>query len=484
MPKSADVDSKRIEEIVQRVLAQQEIHIHGEKPFRSSFDGVSQGALGIFPTIDQAVSAAARAFSQWRRLTLKQRGDVIEAIREVSRSKARELAEMACSETEFGRVDCKTIKNQLVADKTPGIEFLEAQVYSGDHGLALVEHAPFGVIASITPSTNPTSTILNNTISMIAGGNTVVFNVHPRAKDVSVQTIQLINKTIVEMGGPLNVVTAIQEPTVESAQYLMKHPEIHLLVVTGGAEVVRIAMTSGKKTICAGPGNPPVVVDETADITRAAKDIVSGSSFDNNLVCSCEKEVFAVESVVDQLKSIMCNNNAFEVPTEDIERLSNYIFAELGPPGKPGKINLKLVGQDANKILRDVGFSVPDTVKLAIMEVSPSHNLVWTEQMMPVLPIVRVSDVDQAIHMALKAEHGFKHSASIHSFHLPSLSKMAQVMDTTMFVKNAPMYSALGFGGEGYTSFTIGTRTGEGLTNCRTFTRIRRCTLADYFRIV
>jgi propionaldehyde dehydrogenase len=287
-----------------------------------------------------------------------------------------------------------------------------------------------------------------------------------------------------EMGGPANVITAIYEPTVESAQYLMKHPDIELLVVTGGAEVVRIAMTSGKKTICAGPGNPPVVVDETADLAKAAELIIKGSAFDNNLVCSNEKEVFVVSSVADQLLAYMCQSGAFKVPSEDIDRLSSYIFTELGPPGKPGKINLQLVGQHASNILQDTGFSVPDTVKLAVMEVPSSHNLVWTEQMMPVLPIVRVNNVDDAIQMALKAEHNFKHTAVIHSFHLPTMSKMARVMDTSIFVKKASSFSGLGFRGEGHTSFTIGTRTGEGLTTCLDFTRERRCTLAEYFRIV
>jgi propionaldehyde dehydrogenase len=319
---------------------------------------------------------------------------------------------------------------------------------------------------------------------MIAGGNTIVFNVHPRAKKVSVFTIQLINRTIQEMSGPADVITAIHEPTVESAQYLMKHPDIELLVVTGGAEVVRIAMASGKNTICAGPGNPPVVVDETADIAQAAENIIRGSSFDNNLVCCTEKEVFVVSNVAEQLKAQMCMNDAFEVPHEDIDRLSNYIFTELGPPGKPGKINLKLVGQNASKILQDCGFSVPNSVRVAIVEVPSSHNLVWTEQMMPVLPIVRVNDVDEAIQMALKAEHNFKHTAVVHSFHLPTMSKMAKVMDTSIFVKNAPSFSGLGFRGEGHTSFTIGTRTGEGLTTCLNFTRERRCTLAEHFRIV
>jgi len=478
------VDPARIERIVRKVLLDGNLIDGKNASSLLTKNGSKDGSFGVFHSIDNAVAAAQSAFPVWRSIHLEKRGEIIEAIREVARRNAKELAEMAYSETGFGRADSKTQKNLLVADKTPGIELLESKVYTGDHGLTLVERAPFGVIASITPSTNPTSTIINNTISMISGGNTVVFNVHPRAKKVSVHTIQLINRTIQESGGPPNVITAVFEPTIESAQQLMKHTDIDLLVVTGGEQVVHTAMLSGKKTVCAGPGNPPVVVDETADIGKAAVDIINSCSFDNNLVCSDEKEVFVVDSVADELKRAVLANGAFEIPHADIERFSRLIFTETGPPGKPGKINLKLVGQDAFKILSDAGFSVPSSVRMVLMEVPEAHNLVWTEQMMPVMPLVRVRNVEEAIQLALKAEQGNKHTAVMHSFHLPSMSYMAKVMDTTIFVKNASSYSGLGYQAEGYTSFTIGTKSGEGLTTCLTFTRERRCALVDYFRIV
>ena len=475
------IDKKRIESIVRHIL-------HEDEPSRQLDSKTSliptSSKDGIFPSINEAIKACQQAYVQWRQVPLEKRLEIIETIREVCRANAVKMAEMAVNETGLGRRDCKINKNLLVSDKTPGPELLKPLVYSGDHGLTLVERAPFGVVGSITPTTNPTATIINNTISILSGGNTVVFNVHPRAKQVSIFTIQLLNKTITSAGGPTNTLCAIHEPSVDSAQELMRHPDIDLLLITGGAEVVDLAMHSGKRAICAGPGNPPVVVDETADLEKAARDILSSCGFDNNLVCSDEKEVFAVESIASALKQQMWSQNAFEVKSNDLERLEKVIFTEKGPPGKPGRMNPKWIGQDASKILKEAGFSVDSRVRVILVEVPLEHSLVWTEQMMPVLPLVQVRNVDEGIQCALKAEHGFRHTAVMHSFNLNALSQMAKVMDTTIFVKNAPSYSGLGFEGEGYTSFSIGTRTGEGLTTCLTFTRERRCSLVDYFRIV
>ncbi len=483
-----EVDHKVVEELVRRVIAELDNKTgsyqdsRGTAPYLVTQE-ISKGDHGIFETIEDAVHSARQAYRQWRQVPLENRRSIIEAIRQVGKNSAEELAEMAKKETGFGRSDCKANKNRLVSEKTPGVEFLTPTAFSGDHGLTLIEPSPYGVIASITPSTNPTSTMLNNVISMLSAANTVVFNVHPRAKNVSTYLVQLINRTIRAMGGPENLVSAIRQPTIESAQALMSHPEINLVLVTGGPDVVKVAMKSGKRAICAGPGNPPVVVDETADIEKAGRDIVSGCSFDNNLVCCDEKEVFVVDSVTDRLKSVMHAYGAFEIPEDSLLRMESVIFTERGASWQHGKMNPKWIGQNADCILREAGFNVDQRIRLGFMEVKADHSLVWTEQMMPILPIVRCHNVDEAMEMAFKAEHGFRHTAIIHSLNLPTLSKMARLMDTSIFIKNAPAYCGLGYNGEGYTSFSIGTYTGEGLTTCRTFSRDRRCALIDYFRI-
>lgn len=440
--------------------------------------------MGVFRTIDECVAAATRAFVEFARLGLERRKDIIAAIRESMFAHAASLAQDACEETGLGRVEDKTIKNRLVTRKTPGPEVLEPSAVSGDNGLMLMERAPFGVIAAITPTTNPTSTIICNTIGMISAGNTVVFNVHPNAKRVCCRNVGLINEAIVRAGGPRNVVTAMAEPTIESAQTLMRHKGIRLLVVTGGPGVVKAAMASGKRAICAGPGNPPVVVDESADIDKAGRDITAGASFDNNVICTDEKEVFVVTSAADRLLKAMSANGAVILTEPQRRALDKVIFEETRGPRRPGVINKKWIGKNANVILEQIGLRLPESVRLAVIDVPVEHPLIWTEQLMPVLPVARVGSADEAIDLAIAAEHGFGHSAAMHSMNLAHLSRMAREINCSIFVKNGPIYCGLGEGGEGYSSFSIASPTGEGLTDPRSFSRERRCVLVDHFRIV
>jgi aldehyde dehydrogenase len=450
--------------------------------------GVSTGGsgkpLGCFDTVDEAVAAAGRAFEEYVVLPMDRRNSIIAHIRQKMRENAEALAWMAHSETGLGRYEDKIQKNLLVTNKTPGTEVLVPRAESGDHGLLLEERAPFGVIAAITPTTNPTSTIICNTIGMLAAGNAVVFNVHPNAKRVSIRNIHLINEAIMAAGGPANVVTTVAEPTIASAQELMTHRGIRILVVTGGPGVVKAAMQSGKRAICAGPGNPPVVVDDTALVEKAGADIVRGASFDNNVICTDEKEVFVVGTVAERLKKAMAAAGGYELKSWQQERLVKTIFKETRGPGKPGVINPAFIGKNASVILEAMGVSAPGDIRLLFLEVEAEHPLVWTEQMMPVMPIVRVKDADEGIDMAKKAEHRFGHTASMHSLNIAMLSRMAREINTSIFIKNAPNLAGLGFGGEGYTSFTIASPTGEGMTGPLAFSRYRRCTLVDHFRIV
>ena len=438
-----------------------------------------RGRRGIFEDVDSAVAAARDAHEQLLELDLETRARMIQAMREVTSKNAEDLSRRAHEETGLGRVEDKIQKNRLVAWKTPGIEILRPVSFTGDHGLTLVERAPFGVISAITPTTNPTETVLCNALGMIAGGNTVVFNVHPSAKRISRYHVEMLNDAIVAAGGPESCIACIAEPTVESAGELMKHQGTRLVVVTGGPAVVKAAMSSGKRAICAGPGNPPVVVDETAHLDRAARDIVFSASFDNNIICILEKEIFAVASIADRLKEAMCAHGAYEVKGEAIRRLEKLVVAEDG--AHPAK---DWVGRDAAKIARAAGIQVPEKTRLLFAEVDPMHPFVQAELLLPVLGFSRVPTVDDGIAAALQAEHGFGHTATMHSTNIDNLSRMARAVNTSIFVKNGPALAGLGVQGEGYTSFTIASPTGEGITTALSFTRERRCTLKDYFRIV
>jgi len=440
--------------------------------------------MGVFPTINQAVLAAEVAFHDLEKLSLETRKDIIANIRKVSRDNIVMLSKMASEETGMGRWEDKVVKNELAIKKTPGVEDIVPETFSDDHGLTLVEHAPYGAIGSISPSTNPTASIISNCIGMIAAGNSVVFNTHPSAKKVSALLISILNKGIVDAGGPKNLITTVETPTIESAQEMMSHPKVSILVVTGGPGVVKAAMKMEKKTIAAGPGNPPCVVDETADIVKAGKDIVAGAGFDNNVICICEKETIVVDAVADALISEMQKNGAYLLTADQVRKITELVIADAGRPGHEGAANKTYVGQNAAKIAKAIGLDVPDSTRLLLCEVDANHPLVWTEQLMPVMPLVRVPNVDDAIDLAVRCEHGFRHTAIMHSLNIAKLSKMAKAMNCSIFIKNGPSYAGLGEGGAGFASFTIASPTGEGVTRARTFTRERRCTLVDYFRII
>ncbi|MHB1355132.1 MAG: aldehyde dehydrogenase family protein [Anaerolineae bacterium] len=471
----ATIDASKVERIVQQVVER----------VRASDKQALPDTAGIYADVNQAVKAASIAALKLQDMTLAVREQIIRNIRQTIRDQARILSEEVVRETKLGRVEDKVVKHQLAADKAPGTEVLQAVAWTGDRGLTLVERAPYGIIGAITPCTNPTVTIFCNAIGMIAGGNTVVFNAHPLAKRVSAHTVALINEAVRKASGPADLVTCVAEPTIESAQALMHHPGVNLLVVTGGGAVVREAITSGKKAICAGPGNPPVVVDESADIDEAARGIIRGASFDNNILCTDEKEIFCVAAVADKLMAALKEQGAFEIASWQLNRLLKVLLQEDRGPGEQSLVNKNWVGRDANLLLKEIGIRADSDVRLVVSEVdNPRHQLVWTEQLLPVIPLVRVRSAEEAISLALEAEHGFRHTAVMYSKNLDNLSRMARQFGGSIFVKNGPSLSGLGYGGEGFTSFTIASPTGEGLTSAHDFTRVRRCTLVDSFRIV
>lgn len=448
---------------------------------------------GIFETMDDAIAAARQGYRELKTLSLEKREGLIEVMREAACANAALFAEMAVQETSMGRVLDKIAKNKLAARKTPGTEDLRTSAWTGDRGLTIVEQGPFGVIGAITPTTNPSETLINNGIGMIAAGNAVVFSPHPTAKMTSRRTVEILNAAIIKAGGPANLLTAVAEPSIEAAERMMKHPGVNMLVATGGPGVVKAVLSSGKKAIGAGAGNPPAVVDETADIAKAARDIIAGCSFDNNLPCIAEKEVIAVGSIADELMNYMNKYGAYQIRGKQIDDLMKVVLTEKEPqmaPGcteKPKKVygvNKDFIGRDAGFILRQIGIYAPENVRVILCETEADHPFVLEELMMPVLPLVQVKDIDAAIELAVKVEHGNRHTAIMHSKNVDHLTRLARAIETTIFVKNGPSYAGIGVGGEGFTTFTIAGPTGEGLTSARSFTRQRRCVLVDAFSIV
>ena len=439
---------------------------------------------GIYATVDQAAAAADRACAEYQRLGSEIRVAVVASIRKAMVGNARRLAGMAHEETGLGRVEDKIRKNLLVATRTPGPEDLEPIIKTGDDGMMLTEMAPMGLVASITPSTNPTATIINNTIAVLSGGNALVFNAHPSAKGVSAECVRVISRAVLEAGGPPDLVTSVARPTIETAQALMHHSLVRVLLVTGGPAVVREALKTDKRAVTAGPGNPPTVVDDTANIEQAARDIIAGASFDNNIICIDEKETIVVRSVADELLRAMGRHGSRVLKEHELRKVERLVFSSLGPPNRPGIINGKWIGKDAGVIAQAAGVEVDGDPRLLVAEVPAEHNLVWTEQMMPVMPVVRVGSVDEAIDLAVRAEHGNRHTASIHSANVSTITRMARTINVSIFIANGPNYAGLGQGGEGFTSFSIASPSGDGMTRPLTFTRERRISVVGALRIV
>lgn len=434
---------------------------------------------GIFPDMDAAIVAADIAAKQYLDCSMKDRARFVQAIRDCATvpENLEFMATSCVSETGMGNVPDKILKNRYAALQTPGVEDIVTEAWSGDDGLTTIETSPFGVIGAITPTTNPTETIINNAIGMLAAGNAVVFSPHPRATKISHWLVRKLNRALADVGAPANLIVTVMEPSIENTNAMMTHKLVRLLVATGGPGIVKAVLSSGKKAIGAGAGNPPAVVDSTANIEKAARDIVDGASFDNNLPCTAEKEVIAVDCIADLLKFEMIKNGAYELrDPELIDKLVALVINGRHPIPD-------WVGKSAPCLLAEIGVTAPEGTRLIIADVPSDHPFVRVELMMPILPIVRVKDVDAAIDLAVLVEHGNRHTAIMHSTDVNALTKMGRRIQTTIFVKNGPSYAGIGIGGEGYTTFTIAGPTGEGLTSARTFARRRRCVLVGGMNI-
>ena len=469
-------NAETIRNVVQEVLAQL-----GKAPKQSAPQ--RDGDLGVFQSVDQAVAAATEGFKKLSESPLASRSAIIECVRRICDEQAEELGRLEFEETKIGRLDHKIEKLKIIK-LVPGVEFMRTDAVSGDHGLTVTEYAPFGVIGAITPVTHSLPTLAGNIVNMIAGGNTMIVNPHPSGARIACEGVRRFNRAIYKATGLENVVTIIEKPTLDTAAAIFAHRGVKLLCVTGGPAVARAAMESRKKAIVAGPGNPPVVVDETACLENTASSIVKGAAYDNNLLCIGEKEVFAVEQIFDSLMDTMSRHGAYRLNASQIDALSKLAFL---PPTKPGDhyhLNRELVGLDATKLAELIGVRVPASTQLLYGETDTTNPFVPEEQMMPFVPFVRCKNFSHGVELALEFEHGFRHTSLIHSRNVRHMTRMGREMDTTLFVKNGPSMAGLGLGGEGYLSFSIATPTGEGVTNPMTFTRQRRCVLVDDLRVI
>ena len=444
-----------------------------------------RGKFGVFATAEEACAAAQESFLHLKEQGIAARRKIEEIVKALAEKNAEAWGKIEFEETKIGRLDHKIAKLGLIK-LVPGVDWIRPDARSGDHGITLEEYTPFGVVGAITPSTHSIPTLSGNIVNICAAGNSVVFNAHPSAARCAAIAVRTYNEAIYRETGIENAVCIIEKPTLDSFNALCKNEHTRLLLVTGGPMVVKAAMLTGKRAICAGPGNPPVFVDDTCCTTRAAKAIISGAAFDNNLLCIGEKQVFVLEQVADRLMQKMSENGAVKLNPAQLENLTKAAFTfKEGQGGgcAHASTNKDFIGKDPSVLAQAAGINLPAGTQLLFGETDAQHPFVQEEQMMPMIPIVRVKSVEEGIQRSLQSEHNYKHTAIIHSHDVENITAMARALDTTLFVKNGPSPAGLGLGGEGYLSFSIATPTGEGITNPRTFTRVRRCVMVDNLRI-
>ena len=444
-----------------------------------------RGKFGVFQDAHEACAAAHEAFLQLQQKGVAARRKIEEIVKTFADKNAAEWGRLELEETKIGRLDHKIEKLQIIK-LVPGVDWLRPDGHSGDHGITLEEYTPFGVVGAVTPSTHSIPTLSGNVVNIAAAGNAMVFNPHPAATRCAVTAVTAYNQAIYRETGIENVVCILERPTLDSFSAMCKHEAVRLLCVTGGPGVVAAAMMTGKRAICAGPGNPPVYVDDTACMKRAAKAIIGGASYDNNLLCIGEKEVFALENIADKLMAEMERNGAVRLSSSQLDALTKaaFTFKPAAGGGCPhASVNRDFIGKDPGVLANAAGVNLPAGTQLLFAETDAQHPFVVEEQMMPFLPIVRVKSPEEGVARSLEAEHGYKHTSIIHSHDVEAMTAMGRALDTTLFIKNGPCMAGLGLGGEGYLSYSVATPTGEGVTNPKTFCRVRRCVMVDNLRI-
>jgi aldehyde dehydrogenase len=456
----------------------------GGKGASSSHSGF-RGKFGVFQDAGEACVAAQEAFLQLQKQGMEARRKIVDIVKRLADANAQDWGRIELEETKIGRLDHKIGKLQIIK-LVPGVEWIRPDALSGDHGITHEEYTPFGVVGAVTPSTHSIPTLSGNIINIVAAGNSVVFNAHPTAARCAAMAVRVYNEAIYRETGIENIACIIEQPTFDSFKALCANDQVRLLLVTGGPGVVKAAMQTGKRAICAGPGNPPVLVDGSACMKRAAESVIKGASYDNNLLCIGEKEVFVVGDTFTQFMDAMSTAGAVKLNASQLEALTKAAFTfKEGHGGGCAEpvVNKDLIGKDVAVLAKYAGISVPANTELLFAETDANHPFVKEEQMMPFVPVVRVRDIEEGIAASKLAEHNYKHTAIIHSHDVEHMTAMARALDTTIFVKNGPCMAGLGLGGEGYLSYSIATPTGEGVTNPKTFTRVRRCVMVDNLRI-
>ena len=395
----------------------------------------------ISSMIDDLISKAKEASKEYMKLDQDQIDNIVKQMSMAGLEHHMELAKMAVEETGRGIYEDKITKNMFATeyiyhsikyDKTVGI--INENEEEGYEEIA----EPIGIIAGITPVTNPTSTTMFKSIIAAKTRNVIIFGFHPSAQKCSVEAAKILRDAAIKAGAPENCILWIEEPSVTATTLLMNHPGIDLILATGGSGMVKSAYSSGKPALGVGPGNVPCYIDKSAKLKTSVNDLVLSKSFDNGMICASEQSVIVDEEIKEEFENLMKKAGCYFLSEEETNRLRDTMFIKE----KDGALNSAIVGQSPYKIAGEAGIEVPKETKVLVLK----ENGVGIEypfskeKLSPVLAYYIVKNSDEGISLAEKLIEfgGMGHSAVIHSENRETIQKFAETVKVGRIIVNSP----------------------------------------------
>jgi len=404
--------------------------------------------------INQLVSNAKEALKQYMQMDQEQVNKIVEAMTIAGVEHHRELAKMAIEETKRGVYEDKIIKNMFSTEyiwhsikneKTVGVvEENELEGY--------VEVAePVGIVAGVTPVTNPTSTTMFKSLICAKTRNPIIFGFHPSAQKSSKRAAEILKEAAVKAGAPEYCIQWIEYPSIEATSALMNHPNVSLVLATGGSGMVRTAYSCGKPALGVGPGNAPCYIEKSANVKRACTDLILSKTFDNGMICASEQAVIVDQEIHDEFENYMKENNCYFLNEEERAKVSNFVINS-----EKGAVNSQVVGQSAKWIAQQAGVDVPEETKILIAyleDVGPDYPL-SREKLSPVLAYYIVNNANEGFDRCRKMLEfgGLGHSAIIHSANEEIIEEFGKQMKVGRIIVNSP--SSQGAIGDIYNSNT------------------------------
>ena len=394
--------------------------------------------LKIKNSIDKLIEKAKIASKEYMKLNQEQVNNIVKAMSMAGLENHMKLAKMAVEETGRGVYEDKITKNLFATDyiyhsikydKTVGV----IEKNDEDDYIKIAE--PIGIIAGVTPVTNPTSTVIFKSMIAAKTRNIIIFGFHPSAQKCSVEAAKIVREAAIKAGAPENCILWIEEPSVTATNLLMNNPAVDLILATGGTGMVKAAYSCGKPALGVGPGNVPCYIDKTAKLKTSVNDLVMSKSFDNGMICASEQAVIVDKEIYEEFESLMRKAGCYFVSKEEKEKLQNAMFQD-------GKLNSKIPGQSAYNIAKQAGFEVPETTKvLVVYEEGIGQDYPFSkEKLSPVLAYYIVENKEEGIKKAEKLleNGGLGHSAVIHSEDEETILEFSERVKVGRIIVNSP----------------------------------------------